>query len=150
MNDVLFESIGANKKRDAFLKICGNILIICGFILFLLGIIAPSYVSGRILIIVVGICSILLGVYFIHMPSNDYTSKAYLRIYNDHIEGRQVSPDREFSLNYNEIFNVKRMEFFANEFLIIESGTIQYSVLVEDMNTAYEIISSKLDELEKI
>ena len=150
MNDVLFESTGANKKRNNLLKACGGILIACGVIVLLLGMAAPSYVSGKILLFLVGIGSILLGVYFIRMPSNDYTSKAYLRVFNDHIEGRQVSPDREFSLNYNEIFNVKRMELFANEFLIIEGGTFQYSVLVEDVSTAYRIISSKLDELEKI
>lgn len=150
MNEVLFESTGANQKRSNVLKTLGGILIVCGLLLFLLGIASPSYVSGKMLIVLGGVCSFIFGIYFIRLSSHDYTSEAYLRIYDDHVEGRQVYPKKEFSLKYNEIFNVKCMELFANEFLIIESGPIQYSVIVEDVNTAYKIISSKLDELEKI
>lgn len=150
MNDLLFESKGANKKRSKVLKSCGGIIISCGVIFLMIGIIAPSCVNYDTTLVFTGIIAVLLGVGIMRMPSHDYTKDAYLRVYSDHVEGKQIAPKEQFSLKYTEIFYVSRMEVFANEFLVIKSGKKQYSVLVDDVNTAYEIINEKLDELERI
>ncbi|MGN0398995.1 MAG: zinc ribbon domain-containing protein [Blautia sp.] len=80
----------------------------------------------------------------------DFANKSELRIYSGHVEGAQVSPRRSFSLTYQEILSIRKESMFGNDFLFLETRAATYSVLTNQVNDAYEIISHKLDELEKV
>lgn len=150
MEKLLFESEGSPGKRKKALQICGVLIMVCGGALALLGMAAPSYVEGKGVIILLGLGAIVVGGVFLTLPNYDFTTRAFLRIYEGHVEGRQVAPTREFNLKYEHIYNVKKTEFAMNELLVIEGEHVSYAVLVDDVKTAYRIISDKLDELEKI
>lgn len=150
MEKLLYESSGAPKKRAMLLRICGGVLFACGIALMMLGAAAPSYVSGKSMIVLLGLAGVGLGVLFWAMPSFDFTNKVYLRLYEDHVEGRQAGPDRQFRLDYTEIYNVRKNSLMGNDFVVIDTANDSFAVLVNDQKLAYSIIDQKLNELEKI
>lgn len=150
MEKLLYESSGVTKKRAKLLRICGGILIACGVALMMLGAAAPSYVDGKGMIVFLGLAAVGAGGFVCAMPSFDFTNKVYLRLYEDHVEGRQAAPDRQFRLDYSEIYNVRKNSLMGNDFVIIETANDSYAVLVNELDVAYSIIDRKLDELEKV
>lgn len=150
MEKLLYESSGTLEKRARLLRICGGVIIACGVLLMLLGMAAPSYVDGKDMILVLGIAAMAFGGFFCAMPNFDFASKAYLRLYEDHVEGRQVGPTREFRLRYEEIYNVRKNSLMGNDFIVIDTANDSFAVLVNDQATAYWIVDQKLDELEKV
>lgn len=149
MEKLLYESNGTPGKRAKLLRIFSGILIACGVLLMMLGAAAPSYVSGKEMILVMGFVFIGLGGLFWAMPSFDYASKAYLRLYENHVEGCQVGPKREFQLDYAQIYNVRKTSLVGNDFVVIETANDTFTVLVDDQEMAYWIIDQKFNELEK-
>lgn len=150
MEKLLYESSGGSKKRVKLLRICAGVLIACGIALILLGAAAPSYVSGKEMIVFLGLAVIGLGAFFWAFPNFDFANKVYLRLYEDHVEGRQAGPDRQFRLDYTEIYNVRRNTLMGNDFVVIETANDSFAVLVNDPDRAYAIIDQKLNELEKV
>lgn len=150
MERLLYESGGTPAKRARLLRICGGVLIVCGMALMMLGMAAPSYVDGKGMIIFMGIATIGIGITVCALPMFDFASKAYLRLYESYVEGRQVGPTREFRLNYTEIYNVRKKSMMGNDFVVIEGAQDSYAVLVNDQDQAFRIINGKLDELEKV
>ena len=110
----------------------------------------PSYASGRGLFVVIGLFACVAGMIVSTTAKNDYTSEAYLKIYENHIEGKQLNPRKEFSISIADVYSVKTVDFAMNEFLVIKTAREQYTVLVSDPQKAQGIINAKLDELEKI
>lgn len=150
MEKLLFESSGSPRKRSKLLRICGVTLLVCGLALVMLGAAAPSYVSGKGMIMFLGVVAIGFGAFFCAMPNFDFTNKVYLRLYENHVEGRQAAPDREFRLDYTQIYNVRKNKLMGNDFLVIETVNESYAVLVNELDLAYSFIDQKLAELEKI
>lgn len=150
MEELQFESTGGPKKRAKLLRICGGFIIFCGIALMMLGAAAPSYVDGKGTIVFLGLAAAGLGGFFCAMPGFDFTNKVYLRLYEDHVEGRQAAPDRQFRLDYSEIYNVRKNTLMGNDFVVIETANDSYAVLVNEPDVAYSIIDQKLNELEKI
>ena len=150
MERLLYESCGTPAKRARLLRICGGVLIACGVAIMMLGMAAPSYVDSKGMIISMGIAAIGIGIAICAMPSFDFASNAYLRLYESYVEGRQVGPSREFRLNYTEIYNVRKTSMMGNDFVVIETAHDTYAVLVNDQDQAFRIINRKLDELEKV
>lgn len=150
MEKLLYESGGTPEKRARLLRICGGLLIACGAAIVMLGMAAPSYVDEKGMIIFLGLAAVGLGVFVCVMPSFDFASKAYLRLYESYAEGRQVGPSREFRLNYTEIYNVRKTSMMGNDFIVIETSGDSFAVLVNDQARAYQILNEKLDALEKV
>lgn len=148
MQDLLFESRGGSEKRKIALRLCAFLVIACGMAMFLLWVLMPSYVSIKKIVPYFGAAAILIGALITWLAERDFTSRAFLLIYQDHVEGQQVAPDRAFSLKYEEIYNVRKVEMFFNEFLAIETAHEQFAVQVDDAQSACRLINEKLDELE--
>lgn len=150
MEKLLYESKGGPKKRATLLRICGGVIVACGVALMMLGAAAPSYVTGKGMIVFMGLAGVGLGVFFWAMPGFEFANKSCLRLYEDHVEGRQTSPDRQFRLDYTEIYNVRKNTLMGNDFVVIETANESFAVLVNDPDRAYSIIDQKLNELEKV
>ena len=151
MQDLLYESRGGSKKRTTLLGICACLIIACGMGLLLFWVYMPEYVAIRKAIPFMGLAAIVGGVYIAwYADKKDFVSRAFLLIYQDHVEGLQVAPDKAFSLRYEEIYNVRKAVVLLNEFLIIETADGQINVQVSDVQSAYQLISRKLDELEAV
>lgn len=150
MEKLLYESSGGPQKRAKLLRICGGLIIACGIVLMMLGAAAPSYVSGKGMIVFMGLAAIGFGGFFCAMPGFDFANKVYLRLYEDYAEGRQAAPDRQFRLDYTEIYNVRKNTLMGNDFVVIETANDSFAVLVNDPDMAYSIIDRKLTELEKV
>lgn len=150
MENLLYESSGGSKKRARLLRICGGMIIACGVALMMLGAAAPSYVDGKGMILGMGLAGVGLGGFFCAMPGFDFANKVYLRLYENHVEGRQAGPSREFRLDYTQIYNVRKNTLMGNDFVVIETDNDSFAVLVNDPDKAYFIIDQKLNELEKV
>lgn len=100
---LLFKSEGNPVKRMKVLYICSVILIVCGIILMIC-----AYQLGRRTqnIMWMGIGAIVLGVLFLAVTSFNSANKARLYIFDNHIEGVQVTPLKTF------ILNMKILEIF--------------------------------------
>lgn len=149
MEKLLYESSGGPKRIAKLLRIMGGLIIGCGVALMMLGAAAPSYVDGKDMILVMGLVAIGFGSFFCAMPSLNFANKGYLRLYENHVEGRQAAPDREFRLDYTQIYNVRKNALMGNDFVVIDTASDSFAVQVNDPEMAYFIIDQKLNELEQ-
>lgn len=145
MEELLFVSKGTPQRRGDFLKSCGIIIIICGIIIFLINLLLEM--TG---LTIMAVIAVVLGIVFIKMAGNDFTSEVYLKVYTNHVEGRQAGPTKTFNLTYDHILNAKVNTVMMNEFVVLETDRGTFAVLVDDSQTACRIINKKLDELERI
>lgn len=146
--DLLFQSIGAPKKRKQWLMVSGIILIVAGGLLLVITL-AYLYGKAKMTFSIFGIASILFGIMVLIVIKFDFTNKCEFKIYSGHVEGIQTFPRKQFSLSYQEILSVRKESLFGNDLLFLETRDTTYSALTNQVNEAYAIISHKLDNLER-
>ncbi len=150
MEELVYESIGSMKKNNKVLTVCGVILITCCLLLMIIcssGQI-PYYLKEKVSVL--SVVGFLVGLCFFFFPSLFKQKKSFIKIYKDHVEGVQISPYVEFSLTFEQIYNVRKMNILTNEYLIIDTADKNYTVFLDDVSKAYFIINNKLDALERV
>ncbi len=142
MENLLFKSDGSPVKRKKSMNMLADIEIALG--VFVLLVSTQVYGSVRKFSLFLGVAAIVVGLIVKITSKRDYTKKSKLYLYETYMEGAQASPFVEFKLKYNEIEEVEKTVLFSNPMLLIVSGKDKFVVLVDDINTAYEIICDKV------
>ncbi len=142
MEELLFKSEGNPPKRKEMMDLCRNLIIICGVILFVLGM--AFYGEFRTFCFTIGAIAIGAGVIMSVVNSNSSANKARLYLYENHIEGVQISPCKKFSVSYSEITEVQKVVVLSNPMLLIQSNKGVYTVLTNDIETAYKIVCDRI------
>lgn len=141
MEQLLFQSEGNPAKRKKGVNFCAGVLVICGAVLILLFLAAGGYIKP---LLWMGLIVIALGAVFYFIGASDSGNKAKLYIYEQHVEGVQASPYKTFNLRYQSIDDVQKLKMFSNEMLLLQSKRETYTVLTNDVDTAYRIICDKV------
>ncbi len=147
---LLYESSGIPEKMIDLIRLLAVILLILGSGAFVVSV--NYYGNEKNTYIILGALALIGGLVLICAPTAlmEKYEKVLLRIYDDHVEGRAYTPDKDFVLKYEEIYDVKKTTTFGWNILVIESEDCCYWVTVSDLDTPYRIINKKLDELEKV
>lgn len=141
MEQLLFQSEGNPVKRKKAMRFCAGVLIVCGAVLILLFLAAGGYIN---FLLWMGVLVIALGVVLYFVNTSNSGSKAKLYIYEQHVEGVQVSPYKKFNLPFRSIDDVQKLKLFSNEMILLQSKQETYTVLTNDVDTAYRIICDKV------
>lgn len=138
---LLFKSEGNPVKRMKVLYICSVILIVCGIILMIC-----AYQLGRRTqnIMWMGIGAIVLGVLFLAVTSFNSANKARLYIFDNHIEGVQVTPLKTFYLKYEDIRDIQKNSVFGCDMITFRDSRDTYVVFTNELNIAYNILCDKV------
>ncbi len=142
MEELLFKSEGNPPKRKQMMDLCCSVIIICGVIIFIAGM--ALYGDARTLCFVLGVVFVGAGIVMSVVNSNGAANKARLYLYENHIEGVQISSCREFSVLYSEITEVQKVVVLSNPMLLIQSNKGVFTVLTDDVETAYKIVCDKV------
>lgn len=152
MGNLLFNSEGTPRKRQAALKTCAKAEIICGAVALLLAVAAGNYMPDSVasLFLVIGVVALVLGIVIMMSTKNDYTEETCFSIYDDHIEGVIPKPYKKFSCVWKEVRDVRKIKMMGNEMIALEVGREILIVPINDVEQAYNIIEKKLQEMERI
>ena len=142
MEEILFKSEGNPPKRKKMMDLCCSVIIICGVIMFIAGM--ALYGEVRTFCFVLGVAFVGAGVVMSVVNGNSSANKARLYLYENHIEGVQISPCKEFSVLYSEITEVQKVVALSNPILVIQSNKGVYTVLTDEIETAYKIVCDKV------
>ncbi len=156
MEKLLYESKGSRQYEKFAKKYRGMyvVLIVCGVLFCILFLVLPKYLRSIIpsffwLIMIAGV---FLGPFM--MAKNAKNAKkfeqAQIKIYENHIEGVQVNPRVDFSLKYEEIFDVQIADVFVVKSLVIKTQSQSYVAVANDVDLAYAVINKRMEELEII
>lgn len=151
MERLLYESKGVSKMKNHFKRQewLARILIILvgGLWLFCYFFVHMFLKMATILVLV----SIVVVFFIKRQCVNDskLCDKAQLKIYEDHMEGTVIKPFEEFSLTYEEVYDVQKVEMLVPS-LVIKTSNKNFVVYVNDIDRAYAIIDKKMAELEQI
>ena len=137
MEQLLYKSEGNPPKRRIFFISCTAILIICGVLLLLSGMVIPfCFIPGLGLIII--------GIFTACMNAFNPAQKAKLYLYDNHVEGIQLSPYKEFNLLYQDITDVHKQKTFLKEFIILQNNSEKFTALTNNADKAYQIICDEI------
>lgn len=141
MEELLFQSEGNPPKRKRAMHTCAGVLIVCGLIL-----VAISSAEGGSFepFLWLGVGAIGVGILCCFLSGSNSGNQAKLYIYEQHVEGAQISPYKPFSLRYDEINDVQKVKMFSNEMILLQSGKECFTVLTDDVEKAYSLICDKV------
>lgn len=142
MEEVLYKSDGNPPKRKKAMRICAILEIVCGGLLFIVS--TMLWGDAKMFCLLLGLGAIGVGALMLCAEYSSAANKAKLYLYDKHIEGIQTSPYKEFCVLYSEISDVQKITFFSNPMLIVQCGKETYTVLTDDVDTAYSIICDKV------